>query len=106
MLSSEQYQEKLEKVKKVVEIFLKDKKTIREISEETGISKSSIQRYLNDEEFINLIYGQKASFIREEIIRRLEENYKEGTKLGGINFAKNNETLKDELGHFTGSRKK
>ena len=106
MLSDEQYQEKLEKVKKVVEIFLRDKKKIREISEETGISKSAIQRYLNDDEFINLIYGEKANFIKEEICRRLEENYKEGIKLGGINFAQNNESLKDELGHFIGSRKK
>ena len=106
MLSNEQYQDKLEKVEYVVNAFLKEKKTIREVSEETGISKSSVQRYLNDEEFITALYGEKTPFIMEEINRKLEENYVEGVKLGGTNFALNNDSIKDELGHFQGSRKK
>ena len=106
MLSEEQYNEKIQKVTETVTEFLKNKKTIREISEITGISKSSVQRYLNDEEYIKIIFGGEASFIIEEINRRLEENQIEGTKLGGTNFALNNEPIKDNLGHFKGSRKK
>ena len=106
MLSNEQYRDKLEKVDYVVTAFLRDKKTIREVSEETGISKSSVQRYLNDEEFIVGLYGEKAPYIIEEINRKLEENYVDGVKLGGTNFALNNESIKDNLGHFQGSRKK
>ena len=106
MLSEDQYNDKLEKVEKSVTEFLKNKKTIREISEITGISKSAVQRYLNDEESINTIYGADSTFIIEEINRKLEENKIEGAKLGGTNFAINNEPIRDALGHFKGSRKK
>lgn len=109
MLSEEQYQEKLKKVKYVVTSFLKEKKTIKQIADESGelkISKSSVQRYLNDEQYIKILFGEEAPFIIEEIERRLIENYSDGVKLGGNNFAQNNESLKDENGHFIGSRKK
>ena len=106
MLNNEQYNEKKEKVQTVVELFLSGKKMIRDISEETGISKSSVQRYLNDIEFINGIYGDNASFIIEEIQRKLVENKEEGNKLGGDTFASNYESLKDEVGHFTGVRRR
>lgn len=97
------YKEKMAKVEYVVNEFLKNKKTIKEISQITGISKSSVQRYLNDVKFIKEIYGINAEFIIEEIRRRLVKNYEEGVKLGGNNFAANNESIKDDLGHFQGS---
>lgn len=106
MINEQLYQEKIKKVKAVIEIFLNDKKTIKEVSEETNISKSSIQRYLNDTEIINEIYGKDAVYIIQEIQKKLNENIEEGKRTGGLNFAKNNEALKDESGHFIGSKKK
>ena len=105
MLSKNQ-EEIINKIKIVVDNFLRDKKTISEIEKETGISSSSIQRYLNDEENIREIYGIDADFIIEEIQRRLKQNKEKGLSKGGINFAKNNISTKDELGHFTGSVRK
>ena len=106
MLSDKQQLEKDDKIKKVLIAFLSSKKTIEEISEGTGISKSSVQRYLTDEDAIRFIYTKDADFIIEEIKRKLEENKKEGLSKGGINFAKNNISTKDENGHFTGSKKR
>ena len=106
MLSNEQYIEKLEKVKLSVDTFLKGNKTIYQVADETGISKSSVQRYLNDKDSIMAIYGANATFIMQEISRKLEENYNNGIRLGGANYALNNEVIKDDLGRFIGTRKK
>ena len=106
MLSEAQYLEKKQKVSIVVKEFLINKKSIKQISEEVGISTSSVQRYLNDEVYIKDAFGVNASLIIEEIHRMLEENKIEGNKLGGQNFAKNNEATKKENGQFTGSKKK
>ena len=106
MLSEEQQLIKKEKIKIVVESFLKEKKTIDEIFIETKISSSSVQRYLNDAEYIKEIYGANSEFIIEEIQRKLQKNKEEGLSKGGTNFAKNNISTKDENGHFTGSKKR
>ena len=99
------YIEKKEKVELVVKYFLANKKNIREISEETGISKSAVHRYLNDEFFIRDIFGDKADFILDEIHLKLVQNKEEGNKLGGDVFSKNYVAIKDELGQFKRSRK-
>ena len=106
MLNNEQYYAKLQKVKLVVETFLSSDKTIYQIAIETGISKSSVQRYLNDYDSIRIIYGGNAVLIMQEISRKLQENYNNGVKLGGNNYALNNDCLKDDLGHFIGSIRK
>ena len=67
MLSETQYLEKTENVKKVVIEFLMNKRSIKQISEELGISTSSVQRYLNDKVYIENIFKNDASFIIEEI---------------------------------------
>ena len=106
MLSEEQQVYKKYKIKIVVDRFLKGKNTINEISKETGISSSTVQRYLNNELMIREIYGKDAEFIIEEIERRLQENKIEGLSRGGQNFIKNNIPIKDVNGHFTGSKKR
>ena len=106
MLSNRQQEEKKDKIKIVVNSFLKGKKTIVEIEKETGISSSSVQRYLKEYDYIKEIYGTNAEFIIEEIQRKLQENKKEGLSKGGTNFAKNNISTKDEKGHFTGSKRR
>ena len=106
MLSREQYDEKLKKVDIVVKSFLGSKKTINEISKETGIPTSSVQRYLNDENCIKTLYKGDSDLIIESIQGALENNKSSAPYLGGRSFASNNIPTKDSLGHFTGSRRK
>ena len=106
MLSEEQQIEKLEKIKEVVSLFLsEDNLTIRDVSETTGISHSSVQRYLHDP-LINEIFGADAKKIIGQIEKKLSENYENGIRLGGETFVNNNVSLKDEYGHFIGSKKR
>ena len=74
-----------------------------EIGKALNMSSSSVQRYLNDEQTIKTYLGTECF---DEIQRKLLENKKEGLVRGGKNYAKNNEFTKDELGRFTGSRRK
>lgn len=106
MLSKNQQIEKLEKVKKVVNLFLsEDNLTINDISKITGIASSSVQRYLHDP-FILEIFGTDAEQILSEIEMKLKQNSDNGRILGGQVFSNNNTSLKDENGHFIGSIKK
>lgn len=84
--------ERLKKIKKVWEYFDKHGGTIGEIAKALGMSKSSVQRYLNE--------GPK--IIKEY----LEANKKAGNSRGGQTSQARHGFSKDESGHFTGSRKK
>ena len=106
MLSDEQQMEKKKSVEKVVTQFLKSKKTIKEISAETGIPTSSVQRYLNDESYIREIFGSRANLIIEEIHRKLDQNKLEGHVLGGQTYAQNYEATRGYSGLFTGSKRR
>lgn len=71
--------------------------TMIELSELTNISKSSIQRYLNDP-YVSELVGNK---IAHEIHSRLEINKRIGNQLGGIHFAEQNmQSFRDENGKF------
>ena len=106
MLSEQQYEEKLRKVDTVVKSFLGSKKTISEISKETGIPSSSVQRYLNDITSIKTLYKDDSNLIIEAIKGVLENNRLEAPYIGGLAFASNNISTKDSYGHFTGSRRR
>lgn len=91
------------KIMKVTSLFLKHPTlSIEEISEKTGISKSSVQRYLNDPRIIELfdeeIYNTIQDFLK---INRLESQRK-----GGFRSSKNNIPLRDSDGKFNGNRKR
>jgi len=86
----------LEKIKRrqlVHDYFDKYGGTISEISKATGISKSSVQRYLNEDYTIDELKCVKAY---------LQSNKDAGRSKGG----KNSGYSKDELGRFTGSSKR
>ena len=106
MLSYEQKEEKLKKVKLVVDTFLASDGTIEEVASKTGITSSSVQRYLNDVAFIKEAYPHE--FIDKIILIRakLIKNKKDGLKKGGETYAINNESIKDEQGRFQGSRRR
>lgn len=71
-----------------------------EISENTGISKSSVQRILNKSEYSNIIIKSTGNTIKEQ----LELNKLNGKRKGGRNYFQNNESIKDESGKFAGSK--
>ena len=91
---------KEEKVKYVIDNYYKFK-NIGEFSNYSGISSSSIQRYLKEDSKV-FIDSKKYS----EIIRWLDKAKMEGLSRGGINSQNNNEYIKDEVGKFCGSRKR
>ena len=71
--------------------------SIAEISQLTGIPRSSVQRYLKHYSY-EIIPGRGIS-----IEKQLEKNMLEGRRRGGINSFKKNDFKKDSDGHFTGS---
>ena len=101
-----------------IEISKKDKKVLdttiafqitdyrgtnKEMSEITGISKSSVQRYLNDKETIEKLFSKD---LYNKIQESLKENIRQARSIGGINSTKNNIYLKDEKGKFIGIKQK
>ena len=72
---------------------------LSELPELKGISKSSIQRYLNDSLIINL-FGQKTY---NNIQALLKKNIMTARQKGGRNSFKNNVQMQDSQGRFVGS---
>lgn len=102
MTKSEKLEEKNKKILKVIKVFLENEDySIIEISKETGISKSSVQRYLMFSEVERVTTTQIASYITKKI----KENKRNGAVLGGVNSKKNNIFIKDQSGKFMGSVK-
>ena len=108
MLSAEQEKEKELKMLRVASLFLKENLSDEEIALETGISSSSVGRYLTDTRLIPLLtkIGKDGLETFNYIQNKRQENLLAAKKKGGLNFAKNNVAEKDELGKFTGSRRK
>ena len=103
MLSDEQRKEIDYKVMKVVTAFIAHPYSMEKVSEITGISSSSVQRYLNDK---NRIVG----LFDEETYNYIQETLKEKTKLarriGGLVSTTVNEPTRNENGKFTGNTKR
>ena len=108
MLSAKQEKEKELKMLRVASLFLKENLSDEEIARETGISSSSVGRYLTDTRLIHLLskIGKDGLETFNYIQNKRQENLLAAKKKGGNNFAKNNVAEKDELGKFTGSRRK
>lgn len=99
--------ERKEKVLRVTKYILENRNaTIQQISDYTKIPVSSVQRYLNEDaidEMLKDIGIDKPSEIIQQI---LVNNKQQAAIRGGNSFAANNISTKDELGKFTGSKKK
>lgn len=93
---------KLERVLKVAKYFLENGGSVEEVSNATGFSKSSVQRYLNDKLVVEHLGMNNYTMIHDCLTRQKYE----GKIKGGNNFAKNNIPLKDEKGNFSGSKKR
>jgi len=107
MMSEEQFQAKLQKVKTSVDTFLSnDNYTIEDVASITQISSSSVQRYLNDISSIEFIYGVDAKETLIKLRERLNKNKDRGLSQGGIISTTNNEPIRDENGKFTGNKRR
>ena len=101
MISKTQAMEIEQKILKVYKFFWKCK-SIEEVIRVTGISRSSVQRYLTNNRARELVGNE----IFEQARKRLTEMNLEGKRRGGINYSNNNVPLRDEQGHFKGSKRK
>lgn len=107
MISDAQHLQKLGRVKKVVDTFLSyEDISINQLSEIIHVSPSTIQRDLNDLEYIRMIYADEAKEKFKQISERLKKNRKNGLSRGGINSTTNNVPIRDENGKFAGNKKR
>lgn len=108
MISNEQEEKFNNETYVLVNNFILNKTTIKQLSELTGISKSTIQRRLNDENRIRNVYsvlGKTSAEIDEiisEIKRIMELNKEIGLSNGGKTSQQRYEMLRDEEGHYKG----
>ena len=100
------YLEKQEKVMKTVREFISQDVTIEELSKQICISSSSIQRYLNDNKFIQECFGPDSPRIINLIHEKLNSNVVVGRSRGGTNSTINNVSIRDNSGHYSGIFKK
>lgn len=103
MLSRKQEIQKEKKILLVAKEFLNENMTIKDVASKTGISKSSVQRYLNEKEFLISALGINDY---NKIKRLLELNKQEGLSRGGINSQLNYEQVRDENGKYIDNIKK
>lgn len=102
MRSAEQERIIKEKMGLVAELFLQTNYSDKEIEQATGISSSSVGRYLTSPELMTIIGSEKYHTILEQ----RKANLLAAKVKGGRTFAENNDALQDENGKFIGSRGK
>jgi len=102
MLSDEQEARRRLKILTVAKHFIEHGCSIEEISNATGISQSSVQRYLHDP----LIISELGRDVYDLIETKINENKLKAVIKGGKTFAENNNYVKDETGKFKGSTRK
>ena len=93
---------KLRKIVKAVAAFIATdyKATILDLVTITGLSKSSIQRYLNEEKIISELFNTE---IANKVKQGLENNKVNARIKGGLNSYRNNGAVKDVYGKFIGT---
>ena len=102
MMSKEQLYEKIKKIRLIL-MEINSCKNIKEISEKTNISRSSIQRYLNDYEF--LLSNDLCTIDDcKKINNWLKVAKNEGVSRGGKNSQAKHGYEKNEEGKFTGNK--
>lgn len=109
MRSKEQEIEMLEKLSKILKL-LPHSRSIKEISEQTNIPTSTIQRYLNKKELIVELLELNNNYEKQNeatnyIQNWLNQSKNEGHKRGGLISQEKYGYIKAESGKFSGNRK-
>ena len=99
MLSEAQQKEKDEKILKVAREFLSNPASMEEISEITGITSSSVQRYLNDERIKEILSPKDFDTIQF----LLKQNRLDSQIKGGIISSRKNMPTRTVDGKFNGN---
>lgn len=102
MRSKKQEEEMKVKILFLSKLFLESNYSDIELSNITGISSSSVGRYLTSD----LAKEVLGSDIYNEISKKRQENLYNAKIKGGQNFIKQNVPFKDNEGKFIGSYKK
>lgn len=102
MVNEFQQREIEQKILMVVRDFCTNGGSIEDVSSRTGISSSSVQRYLNHQKIITLL-GQ---VVYDNVQAQLQINKQNGLSKGGINSTSNYEAVRDSEGHFIGNVKR
>lgn len=102
MLSKEQQLQKDLNILKTTNLFLAKPMSMEELSNKTGFSASSCQRYLNDKRIIELL--DKDVFNEIQNILKIQKH--EALSKGGFISTKNNIAIRDENGKFIGNKSK
>ena len=102
MLSEDQRREIDLRIMKVTRTFLEHPVSIKEISEITGVSSSTVQRDLKSTRIIEL-FGED---VYDEIQALIDNNKIESRKKGGVVSTRNNVPLRDSIGRFNGNKKR
>lgn len=107
MLSEEQIEKKKKRIELVVDAFLSSNDlSIDELSKKLNIPKSTIQRDLNDLEYIKMVYSGNSLQILKQISDKLKQNKKEGLSKGGVNSTNLNQPIRNNDGKFIGNKKR
>ena len=108
MLNQDQQIEQDKKILLVALDFYENGGTIAEVSERTGISTSSIQRYLTGKRLAELLDENKKDNeekVTNEILEKLKINKLNGNIKGGIISTNKYTVVKGELGKFQGVKR-
>ena len=93
----------MNKKRYVIDYFLENPTdSIIDISDATGISSSTVQRYLTSSD-VQIMYGID---VAEKIKEQLKINKRNGQKKGGINSYRNNQSIKNDKGQFIANEKR
>lgn len=103
--SKRERQLRVKKIKtlEIVKLFISKDLTIQELADRLLVSRSTVQRYLNEDQIIIDELGEE---IYNQVKEKLLRNKQEGFSRGGQNYSLNNQFTKDEFGKFTGSKKR
>ena len=96
-----QSEAKKRNIEKVIAYFDSHGGNIEEIANSLGMSRSSVQRYLNDSYVSEITSIEEAKLIKEY----LKAMKNEGKSMGGRKSTDDGNYVKDESGKFRGSRR-
>ena len=105
MLSQEQIEERERLTRICVNALIGECLNDQEISFKYGIPKSTVDRYLKNDEVLKDIYKNDAEFVISEIKEYIDKNKTIGFSKGGEKSQSLYGYGKDEKGKFTGRRR-
>ncbi len=102
MVSAEQRIRIDQNILKAVQAYLISGGTMKEVAQETGLTPSTVQRYLNSERIIELLDQE----VYDDVQEKLKQSTIEARSRGGVASTRENIGIRSEDGKFIGNRKR